>query len=441
MKKKISFIGAGSFGFTFKLVNDILMKPALADFELNFMDVDTVRLDNLKLLLNLYFQKEGMKKDVTYTTSLEDSVRDADFVFHITKIGGYDASVVDTEIPKKYGVFQTIGDTSSVAGISRGLRTMLFIKKLLDAVERLSKPGAVVLNYTNPQPMCVIYANMISKVPFIGLCHSVQGTTTQMANALDVPYDEITFDAAGINHLSFITTFEQGGEDLYPKFRSIAPELFAKQYSDEDHVMADLGRARIDLMTRFDYMVTESSQHLSEYVPYYLNFPEMVESLDLKIDLFKRNIARSTERFSAMIDEAKEGRIEIPPASVEYGPEIVNAMVTNQPCKIYGNVMNTGLIDNLPSDACVEVACLVDRNGWKPCRYGKLPTELAMLCSQQSYLHILAAQAAYSLDKKQVYRAMLADPIVTGKLNPNEIQKLTDEILQAQKQYLEGFDI
>ncbi len=441
MKGKISFIGAGSFGFTFKLVNDILAKPALFDFELSFMDIDTNRLEKLKLLLDVYFKKMGYNKNVVYTTDMNSSIENANFVFHITKIGGYEASVKDMDLPKKYNIYQTIGDTSGVAGISRGLRTMLFIKKLLTAVETYGAPGAVVLNYTNPQPMSVIYANKISKVPFIGLCHSVQGTTTQMANAINVPYDEITFDAAGINHLSFVTTFMHKGEDLYPKLRAMAPELFLKQYSDEDHVMADLGRARIDLMNRFDYMVTESSQHLSEYVPYYLKFSEMVDELDLKIDLFKRNIARSTEKFAQMVEDAKNGVLETPEPSVEYGPDIVNAMVTNEPCKIYGNIMNDNLIDNLPADTCVEVACLVDRNGWKPCRYGKLPSQLAMICSQQAQLHILAAEAAFRLDKKYVYWAMLSDPVVTGILNPNEIEKLTEEMLLSQKEYLEGFEI
>lgn len=440
MSKKIAFIGAGSFGFTYKLVSDILLQKALGDCELSFMDIDRERLDNLKVLLDFHFQRSGYTRPAVYTLNMEEALTDADFVVHVTKIGLLEASILDMEIPKKYGLQQTVGDTCGVAGVSRGLRTMVFLEKMLMTMERVSKPGAVVLNYTNPQAMSVMFASRISQIPFIGLCHSVQGTTRQMAEAVNVPYEEVTFDAAGVNHLSFILRFEQDGRDLYPDLKAKGPELYANQSPGEDQIFADLGRARIDLMNRFGYMVTESSQHLCEYLPYYLRSPQMMEELQVVPDIYRRNIRRSTERFQKTLELAKEGILPLPEGSVEYGPEIINAMVTNRPCKVYANVMNEGLIDNLPGDGCVEVASLVDRNGLRPCHFGAMPMQLAMLCDLEINVYRLAVEAVVRRDARYVYWALMADPVANGMLTPDQIKDLTIELLEAQKDYLPGFD-
>lgn len=440
MSKKITFIGAGSFGFTYKLVSDILMQPALRECELCFMDINRERLDNLKVLLDFHFGRVGYTGNAAYTLDMEAALTDADFVIHVTKIGLLDASILDMDIPKKYGLKQTVGDTCGVAGVSRGLRTMVFLEKMLKTMERVSKPGVVVLNYTNPQAMSVMFANRISKIPFIGLCHSVQGTTHQMSELVGVPYEEVTFDAAGINHLSFILKFERDGNDLYPMLKAKTPDVYANKVTGEDQIFADLGRARIDLMNRFGYMVTESSQHLCEYVPYYLRSPQMMEELRVMPDIYRRNIQRSTERFQKTVELAKQGVLPLPEGSVEYAPQIINAMLTNVPCKIYANVMNNGVIDNLPADGCVEVASLVDRNGVRPCKFGAMPMQLAMLCDMELNVHRLAVEAVLRRDAQYVYWALMADPVANGMLTPDEIKSLTVELLEAQKEYLPGFD-
>lgn len=439
MSKKISFIGAGSFGFTFKLVNDILQKPALSECQFSFMDIDQVRLDNLKILLSYLFEKLNYQQPVEYTLSMEDSLRDANFIVHLTKIGCYEASVVDMDVPKQYGLYQTIGDTCSVAGVSRGLRTGFFLEKMLHLIEDVSAKDAVVLNYTNPQQINVMVANQVSKVPFIGLCHSVQGTTRQMANAIDVPYDEVSYDAAGVNHLSFIMKFERDGQDLYPLLKAKKEALLAED-DNGDRVFATLGKTRVDLMGRVGYMVTESSQHLSEYVPFYLRTEALRKQYNIEADMFKQNIAKSSEKFHGYLEEAKQGTLALPEPSVEYGPEIIHAMVTGVPTKIYANVINHGLIENLPADACVEVACLVDKNGVQPCRYGALPAQLVALCNMEISVHRLAAQAVVTRDARAVYWAYLADPVAHSILTPAQIKSLAKDMIVAQKDYLEDLN-
>lgn len=440
MSKKIAFIGAGSYGFTYKLVCDILAKPALFTSRFSFMDVDKERLDNLKVLMDSHFQFVNYQGKAEYTLDLEQALTDADYVIDLVKIGFLEASVRDMDIPKKYGLYQTIGDTCCAAGVSRGIRTIVFLEKLLHTMERVSKPHAVVLNYTNPQPMNVIAASQISQIPFIGLCHSVQGTTRQMAKLIDVPYDQVVYDSAGINHLSFILKFEKEGQDLYPQVRERAKQRLLEPMDNEEQIFAELGRTRTDLMNRFGYMVTESSVHLGEYVPYYLTSEEMRQRMEIPIDRYKKNIADKTAQYEKMVQQAKKGELVPPEPSVEYGAEIINAMETDQPCKIYANVMNQGLIDNLPQDACVEVACMVDRNGVRPCHYGALPPQLAMLCDMEINVHRLAVEGALRRDPQYIYWALMADPVCHGVLKPDEILSLTNELIEAQLDYLPGFE-
>lgn len=440
MSKKITFVGAGSYGFTYKLVCDILAKPALFDSQLSFMDVDEGRLANLKVLMDSHFESVGYKRQAEYTLDLEQALTGADYVIDLVKIGFLEASVLDMDIPKKYGLYQTIGDTCCAAGVSRGMRTIVFLETLLHTMERVSNPGAVVLNYTNPQQINVMAAARISKIPFIGLCHSVQGTTRQMAKLVDVPYDEITYDAAGINHLSFILKFERNGEDLYPLLKERANERMQQPINNEEQIFAELGRTRTDLMNRFGYMVTESSVHLGEYVPYYLPSEEMRTRPEIPIDRYKKNIADKTKKYEAMVEQARAGQLVPPEPSVEYGAEIINAMETDVPYRIYGNVINRGLIDNLPQDACVEVACMVDRNGVRPCRYGSMPPQLAMLCSNEINVHRLAVEGTLRRDPQYIYWALMADPVCNSVMTPDQILSLTNELIEAQLPYLPGFE-
>ncbi len=438
MSKKITFIGAGSYGFTYKLVCDILAKQELFSCDLSFMDVDPERLKNVEILTRAHFQRTGYQGRVVYTSSMEEALEGADFVINLVKIGFLEASVLDMDIPKKYGLYQTIGDTCGIAGVSRGLRTMVFNESLLQTMEKVSNPKAVVLNYTNPQPMSVMHADAVSKIPFIGLCHSVQGTTMNMARYVNVPYEDVAYEAAGINHLSFITRFEdKDGNDLYPKFKEAARKELLE--GEDDQVFAKFGRTRIDLMERTGYMVTESSQHLSEYVPYYLRTQKLRERYALQIDRYKKNIAEKEKRYQELVEKALKGELPESEESVEYGSQIIHAMVTGVPCRIYANVINHELITNLPDYACVEVACLVDRNGVHPCRYGEMPWFPAALCSMEISVHKLAVEAVLRRDPAYVRWAYLADPVAHSILEPDQIDQIANEIMKAQEAYLTGF--
>ena len=437
---KISFIGAGSYGFTYKLVADVLSFPALKDFEFSFMDVKQERLDNLKIILDEYFRMTGYEKKAQYTLNMEESLTGADFVVNLVKIGFLEASIMDMDVAKKYGLYQTIGDTCGLAGIFRGLRTMVFDIDMCRMMERVSSPKAVVINYTNPQSMLVMAAEKTTKIPFIGLCHSVQGTTQTIAKYMDIPYEEVNFEAAGINHLNWVLKLERNGKDIYPEFREMVKERgiysSSKYTGKEDDVLAGLGTTRLDMLNRTGYMVTESSVHFAEYVPYYLRTPETTEQFKLVPDRYKINIQNKEKQYQACIEQAKKGELEEQKRSDEYGSMIINSMVTGDPCKVYANVMNNGLITNLPEFSSVEVACLVDKNGVSPCYYGELPTQLAALCQMNVTVHQLAVEAILKKDRRYVYWALMADPLTHSVLTPDQMQEVADELIEKQGEYL-----
>ena len=436
-KPKIAFIGAGSYGFTYKLVADILSFDALKESKFVFMDVDKERLDNLKILLDAHFKKINYNYKPIYTLKLEKALEGANFVINLVKIGFLAASEMDMDIAKKYGLYQTIGDTCGLGGVFRGLRTMIFNNKMFNIMEKVSAPDAIVLNYTNPQSILVIAAAATTKIPFIGLCHSVQGTTHQLAKILNVPYDELDYEAAGINHMSWITRLETKGKDLYPKLREMIKEkgVFFDS-NNEDNIFAGLGPTRLDMFNRVGYMVTESSIHFPEYVPFYLKDKEIREKYRIPIDRYKINISRKEKQYAEKVEAAKNGTLDDHTPSVEYGSKIINSMITNIPCKIYANVMNKGLITNLPQDCAVEVACMVDRNGVQPCHYGKLPPQLAAMCNMNINVHKLTVEAILKKDRRYVYWALMMDPLTHSVLNLDQIETVVDELIDRQQEYL-----
>ncbi|MGE5549682.1 MAG: alpha-galactosidase [Bacteroidota bacterium] len=434
---RIAFIGAGSYGFTFKLVADILSYDALRDCELSFMDVNGERLNNLKIVLDEHFRNVGYARKALYTLDLEKALEGADFVINLVKIGFLEASEIDMDIPKKFGLYQTIGDTCGVGGVFRGLRTMIYDIKLCRTIERVSAPGAVVLNYTNPQSMLVMAAAATSRIPFVGLCHSVQGTTRLIAKYLDVSYEELTYEAAGINHMNWILKLERNGEDLYPRFRQLVKErgIYDKEEKG-DEIEPGFGATRLDMLNRVGYMVTESSTHFAEYVPYYLRTRDTREVYGIQVDRYKANIARKEKQYQGYVESARKGSLPKPARSTEYGSMIVNAMMTNEPCRIYANVMNKGLITNLPEFSAVEVACLVDRNGVQPCHYGALPTHLAALCRSNINVHQLAVEAVLNKDRKSVYWALMMDPATHSVLTLDQMQEVADALIAKHQEYL-----
>lgn len=438
MKKKIAFIGAGSYGFTFNLISDILSYESLKDCSFAFMDIDRPRLDNLKILLDKYFSQKSYNKKSIYTLDLIESLEGADFIFNLVKIGGLEATQYDMDLPKKYGLYQTVGDTGGIGGVFRGLRTMIYTVNLLRKIENHSSPNAVVLNYTNPQSMLVMIANSVSKIPFIGLCHSVQNTTMQIAKYLNVPYDELVYEAAGINHMNWITKLVQNNTDLYPSFRKRVKE---DMINDEEKILKNtrFGRVRLDILNRTGYVVTESSTHFPEYVPFYLRTQDLINKYGIEIDFYKRNIARKQRRLENYINEVKKGSPLKTEKTNEYGPEIIDSIVTGTPRVIYANVINDGLVTNLPDYGAVEVKSVVDLNGVQPCFYGELPPHLAALCRMNINVHQLAVEAVLKKDKRYVYWALMMDPVAHSILTIDEMEDIADALIKKEEKYLRGY--
>ena len=435
---KIAFIGAGSYGFTRRLVGDIVTYEAMRDAELAFMDIDRPRLGRARTVVGELLRSQGLPQKPLFTTSRKRALEGADFVVDLVKIGMLEPSYMDLDVPKRYGLKQTIGDTSCVAGVFRGLRGMPWAIGLCRDIEQLCPRTAVVLNYTNPQAMLVMACAAASRVPFIGLCHSVQGTTRQVARFLNVPYGEMTYEAAGINHMSWITRLEHKGRDLYPRLRRIVRKhgIDAPPGGPDRKPMAFLGPARLDLLNRVGYVVTESSTHLPEYVPFYARTDALIERYRVPVDQYKRNMERKAQQAEEFYQKALRGELAPPERSVEYGVQIIHAMLTDQPARVYANVMNDGLVANLPAFSAVEVACLADRGGVHPCRFGPLPTACAALCTMEIHVHQLAVEAILERSRRKVYQALMMDPLTHSVMTLDDIEAMVDELVDGQRRWL-----
>ena len=436
---KVAFIGAGSYGFTRRLVGDLLTYDAMRDADLAFMDVDAERLGRAETIVRALLENEGMAPErPLFTHDRDQAIEGADFVVNLVKIGMLPPSFADIDVPKKYGLKQTIGDTSCVAGVFRGLRTMPWAVQLCRDIEKLCPANAVVLNYTNPQAPLVMACAQTSRVPFIGLCHSVQGTTRAIAKYLDVPYDEMAFEAAGINHMSWVTKLEHEGQDLYPKLRQLVGDrgIYNQTDGEDDSVQPFLGPTRLDMLNRIGYAVTESSTHFAEYVPYYARTDELIETYRVSIDQYKRNMENKSKAAEEFYRKAQNNELPAVERSVEYGCRIINAMLTNEPDCVYANVMNDGLVTNLPRFAAVEVASLVDRNGVHPCRFGDLPTVCAGLCQMEMAVHQLAVEAVLERDRSKVYHALMLDPLTHSVMDLDDMKNLANELIDGQQEWL-----
>lgn len=438
---KIAFIGAGSYGFTHKLLADILTYDSLRDSDLAFMDVDSERLDALRVIAGEILEQQGLSREAMFTTDRRQALEGADFVLNLVKIGFNEMAFMDLRLPKKYGLKQTIGDTCGVGGVFRGLRTMPFCMRLCKDIAEVAAPGAMVLNYTNPQSMLVMAVDAVSNVPFVGLCHSVQGTTRAVARYLDVPYDELRFRAAGINHMNWLTQLRHGDQDLYPRLRTLVRErgIYGHKPADADAVQPFLGPARLDMLLRCGYVVTESSTHFAEYVPFYARTDELLATYQVPVDEHMKNMEQNEQNLKELLEKARQGQLPELTRSAEYGARIMNAVQTNEPIMIYANVMNRGLVNNLPADSCVEVASLVDGNGVQPCAFGSLPTAPAAMCRMDIHVHQLAVEAILQHDRTKVYQALMMDPLTHSRLTIDEIEAVADELIDAQQEYLGDF--
>ncbi len=442
---KISLIGAGSIVFTRNLSSDILLTPALQDATISLMDIDSDRLSQARDLVQTLIDKRGLKARVEATTDRREAVRDADYVITTFQQGGLDAYALDIEIPKKYGVEQCVGDTLGPGGVFRALRTIPVLLDLCDEMDELA-PEAMLLNYVNPMAANCWAVFLGSGRPFVGLCHSVQGTSEMLAEWIHVPYEEIYFMCAGINHQSWFLDFKRRKthEDLYPLIWDAIekPEIYAQE------------PVRIELMKSFGYFVTESSGHASEYVPYFRKNEQMVMEELVPTFSDPRNSWYGLGRTGGYLhhcqerliqsrqeyQELLEGTRDLPDTrSHEYGSYIIEAMETNQPVRINGNVPNLGLIDNLPNGCCVEVPCLVDSNGVQPTTFGDLPVQLAALNRTNINVQELIVEAALTGSRDAVHHAVLLDPLTAAVGALPQIHKMVDEMLAAEAQWLPQF--
>jgi alpha-galactosidase len=427
---KITFIGAGSTVFAKNLLGDILSFPELANSTISLMDIDPVRLKTSEIVAHKLAEFFEAKPKIEATLDRRQALDGADYAISMFQVGGYKPStVIDFEIPKKYGIQQTIADTLGIGGIMRGLRTIPVFLDICKDMEELC-PEVMFLQYVNPMAMNTWAINRASRIKTVGLCHSVQGTAEALAEDIGVPYHEINYICAGINHMAFYLRFEHNGEDLYPRLRKVAED---KSYGRRYRGLAD--HVRYEVLRRTGYFVTESSEHFSEYVPWFIkrSQPDLLEQYEVPIDEYIRrcedNIAEwEADKAALERGELDEQRFE---RSQEYGSLIIHSMETGTPRVVYGNVINNGLIDNLPQGCCVEVPCLVDKSGLQPTKIGKMPPQLAALDQTNINVQSLVVEAALTGKREHIYHAAMLDPHTAAELSLDQIWSLVDELIET----------
>ncbi|PNY82146.1 alpha-glucosidase/alpha-galactosidase [Deinococcus koreensis] len=431
---KIALVGAGSTVFAKNLLGDILSFPELAGADIRLFDINPERLDVTAQVAARVAQTVGARPTVSTTTDRHRALDGADFVINMIQVGGYEpATVTDFEVPKKYGLRQTIADTLGIGGIMRGLRTIPVLAEMSRDMERLC-PDALHLNYVNPMAMNVWgLARLSPRIRTVGLCHSVQGTAGELAHDLGLPVEEIDFLCAGINHMAFYLKFEHRGEDLYPRLMELA----------ESGKVPAGNRVRYEMLRRLGFFVTESSEHFSEYVPYFIKAgrDDLIEKFGVPLDEYPR-------RCVSQIGGWEELRVKLQSPgeplevtrSVEYGSLIIHSVVTGQPRVVYGNVMNSPvneggsagsgkLISNLPDECAVEVPCLVDKQGIQPTRIGRIPPQLAGLMQTNINVQALTVEALVTGNRDHIYHAAMLDPHTSAELDLDQIWALTTDLL------------
>ena len=434
---KITFMGAGSTVFARNVIGDCMCTPCLRESEFALYDIDETRLKESELILSA-INRNVNESRATIRTYLgeaqrKDALRGARFVVNAIQVGGYEpCTVTDFEIPKKYGLRQTIADTMGIGGIMRALRTIPVLKAFADDMEEVC-PDAWFLNYTNPMAMLTGFMLRYTKIKTVGLCHSVQACSRELLKKLNME-DKIEGRVdriAGINHMAWLLSLhDKDGNDLYPEIKKRAKEKNARE-KHEDMV-------RFDYIDKLGYYCTESSEHNAEYNGFYIKsrYPEMIDEFNIPLDEYPRRCVRQIEGWEKERDEIlADGKITHERGH-EYASYIMEAMVLNKPFKIGGNVLNNGLIDNLPPEACVEVPCLVDGSGVNPCRMGPLPLQLAAMNASNIYPQLLTIQAAVTGEKQYIYNAAMMDPLTGSELSIKDIVAMVDELLEAHKDWL-----
>ena len=464
---KITFIGAGSTVFARNLLGDILSYPELAESTIALHDIDPERLRTTQVVAGRIAEALGVHPTIEATLDRRAALDGADYAISMFQVAGYKpGTVIDFEIPKKYGLRQTIADTLGIGGIMRALRTIpVFLDMGRDMTELC--PDVTFLNYVNPMAMITSAINRATKIKTVGLCHSVQGTAEQMAHDIGMPIEEINYVAAGINHMAFYLKFERDGVDLYPQLRQVVAE----------GRVPDWNRVRYEMLTRLGYFVTESSEHFAEYTPWFIkrDRPDLIEKFNVPLDEYIRRceiqlagwefVQYKIDHPEASLDDLRQmmqaksatnpyltpryiervlhetaeldaGKVH---RSHEYGSGIIHSIETGAPRIVYGNVPNTGLIDNLPQGCCVEVPCVVDKNGVQPVHIGALPPQLAAMMQTNINVQALTVEAALTGKREHIYHAAMLDPHTAAELDLDQIWHLVDDLIEAHGDWLPAY--
>ncbi|GIM29073.1 alpha-galactosidase [Clostridium polyendosporum] len=424
---KITFIGAGSSVFAKNVLGDCILTPALRESELALFDIDLERLKESESMLNNINNNHGNHAKIIAYTDRKEALRGADYVVNAIQVGGYEpCTVTDFEIPKKYGLRQTIADTLGIGGIFRALRTIPVMLDIAKDMEEVC-PDAWFFNYTNPMAMLTGAMLKATNIKTLGLCHSVQACVPGLLDSLDigVKAEETQWKIAGINHQAWLLEITKDGKDLYPEIKQKAAEK-QKQGPHWDMV-------RYEMMLNFGHYITESSEHASEYLPYFIKnkYPELIEKFNIPLDEYPRRCIEQIAKWKSMKNDLVNNKNLEHARTHEYASYIMEAMETGNPYKIGGNVMNTGLITNLPNDAVVEVPCLIDRSGVTPCYVGALPQQLAALNRTNINVQLMTIEAALNQKKEYIYMAAMLDPHTAAELSMNEIKSMCDELIEA----------
>ncbi|MFZ2655199.1 MAG: alpha-glucosidase/alpha-galactosidase [Victivallales bacterium] len=443
---KITFMGAGSTVFAKNVLGDSMLTPALSDSHIALYDIDADRLKESRLMMDTLNKNiNGNRAKITAhlgTRNRREALKGADFVVNAIQVGGYKPStVIDFEIPKKYGLLQTIGDTLGIGGIFRALRTIPVMKSFADDIEEVC-PKALFLNYTNPMSMLSGYMQRHTGVKTVGLCHSVQGCAPWLLKNLGMEFKEgrTKWVVAGINHMSWLLEIkDENGKDLYPeiKKRAFAMNDAARKKGAKKH--GDM--VRFEMMRNFGYYNSESSEHTAEYHPYFIKstHPELIEELNIPLDEYPRRCIGQIKGWKKQRDEIINNANLSHTRSHEYASYIMEAALTDKPTEIGGNIINNGLIPNLPANACVEVPCMINRNGINGCYVGEIPEQLAALNRTHINVHLLAIEAAATLKKDKIYHAAMLDPHTRAELTLDQIRSLCDDLIKAHGSMLPKF--
>jgi alpha-galactosidase len=429
---KIAFVGAGSTIFMRNILGDALLIEALADSHFALMDIDTTRLEESALVARTMVRSVGTGATVTTHTDRRAALEGADFVVVAFQIGGYDpCTITDFEVPKRYGLRQTIADTLGIGGIMRGLRTVPHLWAVAEDMAAVC-PDALMLQYVNPMGINTwALAERFPYVNQVGLCHSVQNTVEEIAYDLDLPKSEIRYKVAGINHVAFFLRLEHAGRDLYPALR----RGYAEGTLPKPPLLMPRcpNKVRYEVMYHFGYFCTESSEHFAEYVPWFIKDgrEDLIESFSIPLDEYP---TRCVEQIAGWREQAEALKLadRIPvERSHEFAADLMNAIATDTPTTVYGNLPNTGQIPQLPLGAAVETPCLADANGLQPTVVSDIPPQLVALMRSQINVQELTVRALLEEDREHLYHAAMMDPHTAAELDLRQIRSLVDDLLAA----------